>query len=373
MPGSSRRSADGRDAAVDPDQGHAAAPRPAAAGRRVGRTSRSGSACRWRSGTRPARRRLSRARRRPRAPAGLVAAVREAGLPCGVILAPVLPWLTDAVEQLDARWAGSPRRRHRGHRARRCTCVRGRESVLRLAGRAVTRRWWRRHTERLYGRVAAVRAGRLPARGWRSGSARCWPVTASARTARVPRRRTARGRSRRRSTAGQHAGAATRATAASSACLCAVRLSVRRAPGAGAGDSRHGAGCRRALHPGAVPAAGGAGGGELDARDRCAARRRSIARGEQDATRSSSGSGCAGAPRCAGIRRLHRHPAAPPVPASPTTTPRSALCLGLRTARLSARRVDAADAVWPRATETNAGRLGECADAGRIGSAVRLQ
>src|SRR6185312_16268922 len=31
----------------------------------------------------------------------LVAAIREAGLECGVLLAPVLPWLTDGENQLD--------------------------------------------------------------------------------------------------------------------------------------------------------------------------------------------------------------------------------------------------------------------------------
>ncbi len=31
----------------------------------------------------------------------LIRAIREAGLPCGVMVAPVLPWLTDSVEQLD--------------------------------------------------------------------------------------------------------------------------------------------------------------------------------------------------------------------------------------------------------------------------------
>src|SRR5690625_2627639 len=35
----------------------------------------------------------------------LVRAAREAGLPCGVFLAPVLPWLTDSTEQLDAALA----------------------------------------------------------------------------------------------------------------------------------------------------------------------------------------------------------------------------------------------------------------------------
>ncbi|QTE28029.1 Rv2578c family radical SAM protein [Pengzhenrongella sicca] len=32
----------------------------------------------------------------------LIRAVREAGLPCGVMVAPVMPWLTDSVEHLDA-------------------------------------------------------------------------------------------------------------------------------------------------------------------------------------------------------------------------------------------------------------------------------
>lgn len=38
----------------------------------------------------------------PRARLALVRAVREAGLDCGVMVAPVLPWLTDAVPHLDA-------------------------------------------------------------------------------------------------------------------------------------------------------------------------------------------------------------------------------------------------------------------------------
>lgn len=37
----------------------------------------------------------------PRARLELVRKVRDAGLPCGVFLAPVLPWLTDTVEHLD--------------------------------------------------------------------------------------------------------------------------------------------------------------------------------------------------------------------------------------------------------------------------------
>lgn len=38
----------------------------------------------------------------PRARLDLVRAIRDAGFDCGVLLAPVLPWLTDSVEQLDA-------------------------------------------------------------------------------------------------------------------------------------------------------------------------------------------------------------------------------------------------------------------------------
>jgi|tagenome__1003787_1003787.scaffolds.fasta_scaffold20955686_1 DNA repair photolyase len=37
----------------------------------------------------------------PRARLAVVRAAREAGLPCGVFLAPVLPWLTDSLEHLD--------------------------------------------------------------------------------------------------------------------------------------------------------------------------------------------------------------------------------------------------------------------------------
>jgi len=37
----------------------------------------------------------------PRARLAMVGAARDAGLPCGVFLAPVLPWLTDSTEQLD--------------------------------------------------------------------------------------------------------------------------------------------------------------------------------------------------------------------------------------------------------------------------------
>lgn len=41
----------------------------------------------------------------PRARLDVVRAARDLGLPCGVFLAPVLPWLTDSVEHLDAALA----------------------------------------------------------------------------------------------------------------------------------------------------------------------------------------------------------------------------------------------------------------------------
>lgn len=41
----------------------------------------------------------------PRARLDVVRAARDAGLPCGVFLAPVLPWLTDSVEHLDTALA----------------------------------------------------------------------------------------------------------------------------------------------------------------------------------------------------------------------------------------------------------------------------
>ena len=50
----------------------------------------------------------------PRARLALVRAMRDAGLPCGVMLAPVLPWLTDTEEHLDkALSCAQGRRRHR--------------------------------------------------------------------------------------------------------------------------------------------------------------------------------------------------------------------------------------------------------------------
>ena len=63
-PGSSRRWSASRHAAVDPDQGHAAAPRPRAARGGVRATCRSASGSRWPSATRRCSRRSSRGPRR---------------------------------------------------------------------------------------------------------------------------------------------------------------------------------------------------------------------------------------------------------------------------------------------------------------------
>src|SRR3954452_7694210 len=41
----------------------------------------------------------------PRARLDLIRAIREAGLPCGVMVAPVMPWLTDGRDELDALFA----------------------------------------------------------------------------------------------------------------------------------------------------------------------------------------------------------------------------------------------------------------------------
>jgi DNA repair photolyase len=41
----------------------------------------------------------------PRARLDLVRAIRDAGLPCGVMVAPVLPWLTDSDDQLEELFA----------------------------------------------------------------------------------------------------------------------------------------------------------------------------------------------------------------------------------------------------------------------------
>ena len=58
----------------------------------------------------------------PAARLDLVRRITDAGLPCGVMVAPVLPLLTDSAEALDACWRGSPRRAPPGRACWRCTC-----------------------------------------------------------------------------------------------------------------------------------------------------------------------------------------------------------------------------------------------------------
>ena len=60
----------------------------------------------------------------PRARLDLIRAVREAGLPCGVMVAPVLPWLTDDRAHLDALLRDlADAGRDRASRSCRCTCA----------------------------------------------------------------------------------------------------------------------------------------------------------------------------------------------------------------------------------------------------------
>ncbi len=55
----------------------------------------------------------------PRARLKLVSRLREAGLPCGVMAMPILPWLSDSDEALDSLFALAGRGgRHGGHRRR---------------------------------------------------------------------------------------------------------------------------------------------------------------------------------------------------------------------------------------------------------------
>ena len=79
----------------------------------------------------------SRARRRPRARLDLIRAVRDAGLPCGVMVAPVLPWLTDGrgAARLAAARPGR-RRRDRGDGAPAAPARTGQAALPRVAARA---------------------------------------------------------------------------------------------------------------------------------------------------------------------------------------------------------------------------------------------
>ena len=83
-------------------KGTVLAPRPAAAARPPRPTCRSGSACRSRCCDRELQARLEPGTPSPAARLDLVRRITDAGLPCGVMVAPVLPLLTDSTEALDA-------------------------------------------------------------------------------------------------------------------------------------------------------------------------------------------------------------------------------------------------------------------------------
>ena len=77
--------------------------------------STSASRCRWPSAIPNCTRMSSRARPSPQARLGLISAIRDAGLGCHVMVAPVLPRLTDSVEHLDcAARSRSPRQARNG-------------------------------------------------------------------------------------------------------------------------------------------------------------------------------------------------------------------------------------------------------------------
>src|SRR5919199_1685366 len=101
---------------------------------------------------------LERGTPSPRARLDLVRAVRDAGLPCGVFLAPVLPHLTDSSEQLDAALADVA--------AAGATGV----TVLPLHLRPGAREWWtawlhREHPELVPLYASLYRRGALPPPG----------------------------------------------------------------------------------------------------------------------------------------------------------------------------------------------------------------
>ena len=119
----------------DPHQGHARPPRRRRCWPRPPETCRSGSGVSvaiWDDALHTA---LEPGVPSPRARLDLVRAVTGAGLPCGVFLAPVLPWLTDDEASLDAAIGGDRRGgRHRGDRAGAAPAARCAGVVPRLAG-----------------------------------------------------------------------------------------------------------------------------------------------------------------------------------------------------------------------------------------------
>ena len=134
----------------------------------------------------------------PRARLDLVRAITDAGLPCGVFLAPVLPGLTDGVDHLDAALgaiaaAGATGR----HRASRCTCGPAPGSGSWPGWPARTRSWCRATSSCTPG---ARTCPPSTAPGWPGAWPRCWRGTAWTGRAAAPRagRRDRRRRPRRR-------------------------------------------------------------------------------------------------------------------------------------------------------------------------------
>ena len=158
----------------------------------------------------------------PRARLDLVRAITDAGLPCGVFLAPVLPGLTDGVADLDAALGAIA--------AAGATGV----TVIPLHLRPGAREWfmaWLRARPSRAGAAlrAAVRPARLRARpstapGSPSGSRRCWRGTASTGSRAARRGRSTPDRHRR---PGRRGGRLPGGQPA-------VRRSARAAPRAGA-------------------------------------------------------------------------------------------------------------------------------------------
>ena len=111
----------------------------------------------------------------PAARLGLIAAVRDAGLDCHVMVAPVLPHLTDSVEHLDQP-AGADRggRCHRGHRVRPAPAQLDPGLVHGLAGPLASRT--RRHLPHAVP-PQRLPAGGLPARCCAGGPRRWSPST----------------------------------------------------------------------------------------------------------------------------------------------------------------------------------------------------
>ena len=158
------------------------APRPAPADARRRPTCRSGSACRSRCSTGSCRPGSSRARRRRRPGCELVRRITDAGLPCGVMVAPVLPLLTDSAEALDALLARIAAAGATG------------ATVLALHLRPGTREWFLAWLAREHPRAGRAVRPALPAGGLRRPGVPPGPGRAGRAAAAPPRARPARSR-----------------------------------------------------------------------------------------------------------------------------------------------------------------------------------